>query len=709
MIKKAIIQASLGILLINIPSFSFAQPSIKKFDAKQESYFEFLADDMEYDNVKITGKGNVSVINLDYFVRADKAIFDTKTNELVLLGNVNAYKGNSLYLKSNEVKIKLKEDYSFLEPFYLQDSQSGLWVSAKSAEFDKNVYKSEDSIVSTCSVNNPIWQIRASRGEYNANDEWLKVWNPKLCIYEIPVLYLPYLSFSLGYKRKTGLLYPELGNSKDDGILYTQPIFIAPYSWWDMTLLPSLRTKRGAGLFSELRILDDKNQMILANFGGFFDTKSYQKEHNLENKNHYGIQLEYERSNLLTKYSDFFYEDGLYLDISQISDIDYFKLQKDEVEDRADLQGSLLTSRFNYFLKSESDYIGLYARYYNDLEYTSNAKTMQTLPQVQYHRHLESLFVPNLRYSFDYQAKNHTRASGYRAVQQEASLPLTYSMNLFDDYVNASASSVFYGTTIDYTNTKEVRLRNGRYYNNYYVFKLNSDLAKRYENFGHTISLLGEFTLPGIKNSKGDFTTFLTLPGDNKKLKLGISQSFYDNENILRLSHKMNQNFYFDKNLEQYGELENDLQYFYDYHLSFLSNIFYSHKEGKISEATHQIRYDETYFSAYFGHFMREKFAKVDIAQGRFAEANYLKSGFKKSFENFNLYAEIGYDYKERYMKTWQVGIDTSIRCFSFGVKYVNEVYPTLTSRGAEAKDDEYVMLTIKFIPLLSSDVKVGR
>ena len=709
MIKNVLAKVGIGVLFASVPSLMIAQPSFKKFNAKQESYFEFLADDMEYNNVEIIGKGNVSVINLDYLVRANKAIFNTQTNELTLIGNVNAYKGNSLYLKSDEVKIKLKNDYSFLEPFYLQDSQSGLWVSADNAEFDKDIYKSEDSIVSTCSVNNPIWQLRASRGEYNAKDSWLKVWNPRLCIYEMPILYFPYLSFSLGYKRKSGLLYPEFGNSKDDGFLYSQPLFIAPHTWWDMTLTPTMRSKRGGGIFNELRILDDKNQIFWANFGGFFDTKSYQKEFNLENRNHYGLQAEYERSDLLTSSKNYFYEDGLYLDVSQISDIDYFRLQDDEAEERADLQGSLLTSRLNYFLKSENDYIGVYARYYNDLEYTSNAKTMQTLPHVQYHRQLESIFVPNLRYSFDYQAKNHTRTSGYRAIQQEASLPLTYSMNLFDDYVNASVSSIFYGTSIDYSNTKDVRLENGRYYNNYYSFKLNSDLVKNYENFGHALSLEGEFILPGVKDSKGDFATFLTLPGDSKKLKLGLSQSFYNKENSLVLAHKINQNLYFDGILEQYGELENDLQYFYNYHWSFLSNIFYSHKEGRISEATHELRYDDIYFNAFFGHFMREEFAKEDILQGRFGEANYLKAGFKKAFESFNLYGEIGYDYKEKYMKTWQVGVDTTIRCFSFGVKYVSEVYPTLTAQGAKAKDDEYVMLTIKFIPLLSSDVKVGK
>lgn len=84
-------------------------------------------------------------------------------------------------------------------------------------------------------------------------------------------------------------------------------------------------------------------------------------------------------------------------------------------------------------------------------------------------------------------------------------------------------------------------------------------------------------------------------------------------------------------------------------------------------------------------------------------------AGFEKEFESIDIFASAGYDYKERYFKTWQVGFETSIRCFSFGLKYVSEIYPMLTTHGTEAKDDKYVLFTIKFIPLLSSDVKVGN
>ena len=693
MIKKSLCLVSVVAALALSPSNMEARAAIKQFNQQQESIFEFLADDMEYNKTQIIGKGHVTIINLDYFVTANKAIYDTQKQEILLSGNVNAYKGNSLYLKSQEVKIRLQEDYSFLEPFYLQDSESGLWVDSKSAEFNNNIYQTKETNISTCSVNNPIWTIKATR----------------LCIYDVPVLYFPYLSFSLGYKRKTGLLYPLVGNSSDDGFFYSQPIFIAPDDNWDMTFMPQIRTKRGGGFYNEFRMIDDQDKILWVNFGYFGNSRSYQQTYDLENRDHYGIQLKYERENLFSKPENYFYEDGLYVDISQISDIDYFRLQEEDAQNIADLQGNLLTSRLNYYLKSSEDYLGFSARYYSDLEQTSNANTLQTLPEIQYHRQIDNILLDNLYYSFDYKASNFTRPVGYRAIQQEAELPIIYTQSLLNDFLNVSLSPIFYGTSVDYSNKQQdLNLNNGRYFSQYYRFKANTDLVKKYDSFGHTISLEAEYTLPGFEHKEGDFTSFFTLPGDRQELKLGGTQYFYTLDNSLILSHKMEQYFYFEDNDNKLGELENEIQYFYNNQWSFVSDIFYSHKEARISEATHQVNYESDYIKASFGHFVRESFAKEDWINGRFGEANYINMGFRKEFENFDVFANAGYDYREKYFKTWQVGVDMQIRCFSFGVKYVSEIYPMLTSRGAEARDDKYILFTIQFIPLLSSDLKMG-
>ncbi|MDA3967640.1 LPS-assembly protein LptD [Helicobacter sp. WB40] len=684
----------------------YAQPSIKKFNENQQAVFEFLADDMQYSKTLVIGKGNATVINLDYLITADEANYDTKTGEITLIGNVSAYKGNSLFLKSDSIKIKMQENYSFLEPFYLQDSASGIWVSADEAEFNDTIYRTSDASVSSCSINNPIWSLKASSGEYDTQKEWMSLWNPRLCIYNMPVMYFPYLSFSLGFKRKSGLLYPLFGNSRDDGFLYSQPIFIAPSNFWDMTFAPQVRSKRGAGFYNEFRFIDDKDEILWLNLGYFANKKDYQERYDLENRNHYGLQLKYERKDLLSSEDSYFYEDGMHADISQVSDIDYFRLQNNNAEDKTDLQGNLLTSRFNYFLKSDSDYIGLYARYYSNLEQNSNANTIQTLPEIQYHRQIDNILVDDLYYSFDYKITNYTRREGFSATQQQVYLPFIYTKEVFDDYLNLSISPVVYATAVDYSRSN---FDSGRYVNNHYVFKANTDLMKSYDNFGHTINLEAKYIMSGFDYKSGYFDQFFVLPGSDDEVELSIFQSFYDNDNNLKLSHKLKQYYYFIDNGEKIGELESELEYFYDYHWRFLSSIFYNHTEARISEATHQISYtNNDELSLFFGHFVRERFAREDLSQWRFGEANYINAGFYKSFAYFDVFANIGYDYKEDYFKTWSVGINTQVRCFKLGLKYASEVYPTLTTRGVEARDDKYVLLTLELMPLLKNGLKIG-
>lgn len=685
-----------------------ARPFIRQFNEKQEIVFEFLANDMSYDHSFVIGKGHATVISADYYINAHEAVYNTQEREIVLRGDVNAYKGNALYLRAQEVKIKLQQNYSFLEPFYLQDSITGLWVEAEHAQYDQTTYTMQDATISTCSVNNPIWQFKASESKYDINREWLTLWHPRLCIYNIPVLYLPYISFSAGYTRKSGLLYPVVGNSKSDGLMYSQPIYFAPSNWWDVTLTPTVRIQRGGGAYGEVRIVDDKEQMLWTNFGYFRDYNSYQNANNLENQEHFGIQLEYTRKDLLTNVQNYFYEDGLYTNISQVSDVDYFRLTNNEVQKNADLQGSLLTSRLNYFLKSNADYIGIYGRYYSNLESTSNAKTLQTLPQVQYHRQIDKLFIDNLYYSFDYQIKHFTRPIGYRAVQQEVQLPIIFTQSLANDYLNASFSPVLYATQVNYNGVSNgLNITTGRYIAQNYQFKLNTDLVKHYENFKHSLNLEAFYALPGFKHKRGDFTTFFTLPGDSQELRLSASEYFYNANNNLKVSHRLHQYFYLQDD-RKIGELENDIQYFHNYNWSFLSNIFYAHLENRISEATHRINYNTEFLRAYVGHFFRDSFATINWNRGRYGEANYVMAGIEKDFANLNLFANLGYDYKENYFKTWQIGFETSVRCFTFGLKFVSEVFPMLTTSGAEARNDKYALLTIKFIPLVGGNIKVG-
>ncbi len=75
---------ALGFVVLLIPHLFYARPSVQQFNSNQEAIFEFLADDMEYSQSKVIGKGHAVVINLDYFVTANEAIYHTQSGEILL-------------------------------------------------------------------------------------------------------------------------------------------------------------------------------------------------------------------------------------------------------------------------------------------------------------------------------------------------------------------------------------------------------------------------------------------------------------------------------------------------------------------------------------------------------------------------------------------------------------------------------------------------
>lgn len=684
--------------------------NVERFDDGQNRVFEFLADHMQTQGDVLIGKGNVVLVNLDYYATAQYARYDTQGGGIELEGDVHVFKGNSLYLKAQNVRIKLSEDHAFLEPFYLQDSSTGMWISSVEADFKEKRYAFGESILSTCNIVQPIWHLEMDEGSYDAEREWMSLWGTRLYFYRYPVFYMPYLSFSAGYKRKSGLLYPYFVHSKSDGFTYVQPVFIAPSDRWDITLSPQIRTKRGEGIFGEFRIADEYNNILWFNAGLFRNKKHYQLSEDLKNRTHLGYQLRYHRHSLLEHYFEHFNSDGIYVDFTHLNDIDYLRLQQ-EGENNVDIRDKLLTSRLNYYLKGEQDYLGIYVKYYIDLSKTDNRSTLQTLPNIQYHRHLTPILSDFLTYSVDYQIKNLSRRVGYKLVQQEVTIPLIYTTPLLYEYLSLSLSANLYASKANYRSipaSANSLIQNGTFYSNYYIVALSSDLARFYGETFHTIHYGASYTIPGAKEQRGEFTEVLTLPGWSDELRLDLSQYFYDRDSSLKLYHKMVQSVYFDdKNQKQkYGELENEARYHFDRHWNVASTVFYSHDERRLTEASHDLEYYEDYFNAYAGHFFRERFLRSSSGDREVLKTSFVRAGFHKEFEEFALFGNLGYDYIDHYVRTWGVGIQKEVRCFSYSLNFTNEIRPVLTSIGAIPKSDRSVMFEFRFIPVISGNFK---
>jgi LPS-assembly protein len=131
------------------------------------------------------------------------------------------------------------------------------WGKAKTIlQQTPGIYELTCASFSTCSPINPTWQVKGSRIVINKKTGRGQVTHMRLQIKSIPILYFPYVSFSIDHQRKSGFLWPTVNFiSSSFG-----PSVLLPFYWniapnYDTTITTGILTKRGVQLTDRFRYL----------------------------------------------------------------------------------------------------------------------------------------------------------------------------------------------------------------------------------------------------------------------------------------------------------------------------------------------------------------------------------------------------------------------------------------------------------------------
>jgi LPS-assembly protein len=111
-----------------------------------------------------------------------------------------------------------------------------------------------------CPAGKPDWLLRARSIEIDQAAQTGFGRNVELDFKGVPILFLPAISFPVGDARKSGLLFPTLGSSSQNGFELAVPYYwnLAPN--YDATLTPGYMSKRGETLGTEFRFLTDDSR-----------------------------------------------------------------------------------------------------------------------------------------------------------------------------------------------------------------------------------------------------------------------------------------------------------------------------------------------------------------------------------------------------------------------------------------------------------------
>ena len=662
--------------------------SLSLFAVTLTREYTLLAGKIKSQDKGITAEEDVLIYSKSYAFRADKAYYNPKNGNLELFGNVDIMMEGKILNKLNHTIFNLKTKTFTSDKLFAYDAESRMWFNTKKVQGTENQLKLQKSTISSCNRISPDWTIKFSTGIYNKEKEYISIYNPTFYAGNVPILYLPWFGFSTNKERKTGFLKPILGFENSENLFFVLPYYIANNKNWDLEIDPQIRLNRGVGLYSTFRFVDTNHSRGEVNLGLFDEKKTYYDVHNLENRTHYGLELKYETSALLTKGAkEDKFHDGLLTDITYLNDIDYLNLD----HKRGWASSKLVTSRINYVYYSDKDFIGAYAKYFIDTEKKSNADTLQTLPSIQYHRFSQNSLLPNVLYSLDYKFKNNYREKGLNAKQHELSIPIIFHKSIWGDYLNFKASENFYYSRVNYTEGNETT-QNADYFSNYHQLSLSSDLTKQYPEYIHNLQLDLSMIIPSFEHKNGYFADFLPFNLETKSLSFKVNQYYYNLDGFNFLMHRIRQTLYDDESIYKYSDLENQVIYRFSKDFVLHNTLFYSHKYDRIKKLQTGMSYKNDKVDFGLNHTYEYKPSEKNT--------NFITTRFNtKVSSKYAVFGSLDYDLEESFTKEWTLGWHMKKRCWDYKFRYKESVTPSLTSAGTESLVKRGILLFVRFSP----------
>lgn len=688
-----------------------------------EDKVEIFATKMDSKDNIVTASGGVNVIYKDYVLTAQKAVYNRITSDLELFDNVRATTANKYKLLGDYAKLNIAKKERIFKPFFMLDKTNGLWISADEGCGTGDDLDIKSGVVSGCNPNDPLWKMEFSSSSYNTQTKWLNLYNARIYIYDIPVLYTPYFGYPLDTTRRTGLLIPSFGLSSDEGFYYKQPIFIAEQNWWDLELSPQIRTNRGSGIYSTLRFVDTKSSKGSLTTGYFKEKDSYAEEKNLAHDDHYGFNFKYLNTDFINQLFNINLDgqSGAYADINNMNDVDYINLAVNDSINESTT--TLILSRVNLFYNTDKNYFGSYFKYYKDLTKQSNEDTLQKLPTFQYHHYLETLFKDHLLYNVDIQSSYIHRDINKKAVQTDLNIPVTLHTSVFDEFVNLSYTAQLYAQHSSFTGNERVKsgeYDDGYFARNYHVLEANTQLTKAYSDFSHVIGFSTRYTFNGSESETGyyeenkDFCSkpenqndsrcdFYNIDDIQEQVELDFSQYIFDIGGKQILYHKLAQAFTYNDADNRYGELENELDYQITKHISFYNNMFYNHDERKFSKIFHKLAYKNGGLDIAISHMYKDTFLRRTATYTPIT--SYITSSIRYTYdEHYTYHAAWNYDLEDSESKTREIGFLYKKRCWDFGISYIENNKPILAQNSSSSSYDKYIYFTIALKPLMPSN-----
>ncbi len=213
------------------------------------------AADVSRENKRATFTGNVVVTKDDQLLEADRITYNNKEDTMDIDGSIY-YQSPGLLVSGSSAKMDMGNSTGRIKNAQYRLPKRRARGSASQVDIegrDKSSYK--DINYTTCRPGNEDWVLEAGKLEIDKSTGVGVAHDTVFRFKGIPFFYLPYASFPIDDRRKSGFLVPSIGSSDTTGTDISVPYYINIAPDMDATIVPRLMSKRGLMIGGEFRYL----------------------------------------------------------------------------------------------------------------------------------------------------------------------------------------------------------------------------------------------------------------------------------------------------------------------------------------------------------------------------------------------------------------------------------------------------------------------
>ena len=243
-----------------------------------EADLEVYADDTEVTESELLFKGNVSLKQGYRQVTADRVTADRERETATATGNV-VFREPGILIRGSRIDYDSQSEEAVVhDARYVIHDRRMIGAADQLKRYGSGKMGIDDGRMTYCSPEDPDWVLHADTIEIDPDSGDAQAWGAKLEVADVPIMYLPWIRFPVDSRRKTGLLFPDIGSDTRGGIDITAPVYFNLAPNYDLLYRPRYIQERGFLHQGKYRWLSDHVGYWELDGGWIGDDSKYEDE-----------------------------------------------------------------------------------------------------------------------------------------------------------------------------------------------------------------------------------------------------------------------------------------------------------------------------------------------------------------------------------------------------------------------------------------------